>query len=61
MYHGNYTRDEKMCPQGAVFRQYSIESVLSIDARQLVCMPETNTPRTSVPSHVVSYSLTDSR
>ena len=24
-----YTREEKMCPQGAVFLQYSLESVVS--------------------------------
>ena len=29
MYHGIYTREEKMCPKGAVFLQYSLESVLS--------------------------------
>ena len=29
MYHGNYTREEKMCPQGAVFLQSSLESVVS--------------------------------
>ena len=29
MYLGIYTREEKMCPQGAVFLQYSLESVVS--------------------------------
>ena len=29
MYLGNYTREEKMCPQGAAFLQYSLESVVS--------------------------------
>ncbi len=29
MYLGNYTREEKMCPQDAVFLQYSLESVVS--------------------------------
>ena len=29
MYLGFYTREEKMCPQGAVFLQYSLESVVS--------------------------------
>ena len=28
MYLGIYTREEKMCPQGAVFLQYSLESVV---------------------------------
>ena len=27
MYLGIYTREEKMCPQGAVFLQHSLESV----------------------------------
>ena len=29
MYLGNYTREEKMCPQGAAFLQYLLESVVS--------------------------------
>ena len=29
VYLGIYTREEKMCPQGAVFLQYSLESVVS--------------------------------
>ena len=29
MYHGIYTRDEKMCPQDAVFLRDSLESVVS--------------------------------
>ena len=29
MYIGNYTREEKMCPQGAAFLPYSLESVVS--------------------------------
>ena len=29
MYLEIYTREEKMCPQGAVFLQYSLESVVS--------------------------------
>ncbi len=29
MYLGIYTRGEKMCAQGAVFLQYSLESVVS--------------------------------
>ena len=29
MYLGIYTREEKMCPQGAVSLQYSLESVVS--------------------------------
>ena len=31
MYLGIYTREEKMCPQDAVFLQHSIESVVSIE------------------------------
>ena len=31
VYHRIYTRDEKMCPKGAVFRQPSIETVVSIE------------------------------
>ena len=29
MYLGIYTREEQMCPEGAVFLQYSLESVVS--------------------------------
>ena len=31
VYLGFYTREEKMCPEGAVFLQHSIESVVSIE------------------------------
>ena len=31
MYLGIYTREEKMCPEDAVFLQHSIESVVSIE------------------------------
>ena len=31
VYLGIYTREEKMCPEGAAFRQDSIESVVSIE------------------------------
>ena len=31
MYLGIYTREEKMCMQGAVFLRNSIESVVSIE------------------------------
>ena len=31
VYLGFYTREEKMCPEDAVFLQHSIESVVSIE------------------------------
>ncbi len=34
VYLGIYTREEKMCLQGAVFLRNSIESVVSIDSLQ---------------------------
>ncbi len=34
VYLGFYTREEKMCPEDAVFLQHSIESVVSIERLQ---------------------------
>ena len=34
VYHGFYTREEKMCPQGAVFLQSSLESAVSSEETQ---------------------------
>ena len=39
VYLGIYTREEKMCPQGAVFLQYSLESVVSSSLKGVETLP----------------------
>ena len=44
MYLGIYTREEKMCPKGAVFLQYSLESVVSSE-RLFAKQPQKSYPQ----------------
>ena len=63
MYLGNYTREEKMCPQGAAFLPYSLESVLSSERLSknfvfpTICvLTAQNTSRPKVPVRKLSPS-----